>query len=34
MHKFVIVGRAIVPMVGEVVVAMKFFFNADPCHLH
>jgi hypothetical protein len=34
MQKFVIVGGAVMPMVGGVVVAMKFFFKADPCHLH
>jgi hypothetical protein len=34
MQKFVIVGGAIVLMVGGVVTATQFFFKADPCHLH
>ena len=34
MQKFVIVGGAVMPMVGGVVVAMKFFFKADWCQLH
>jgi hypothetical protein len=33
MQKFIIVGGAIVPMVGGVVTVMQFFFKADPCHL-
>jgi hypothetical protein len=34
MQKFVIVGGAVMPMEGRVVVAMKFFFKADWCQLH
>ena len=31
MQKFIVVGGAVIPTVGEVVVAMKFFFKTDPC---